>query len=447
MTTLDLDTTDLPLGTVFPDHPYNRMLLELIQAERDGTPPTQEALGELENRRRALWTHANLLKDEDLEGYGRLAARQYGFKVQGNRLDYPWMTSDYRRVDYKSDFFTCDYAQRALVPCTLDHERPRVIVFATGRAFAEKNARLGNIRPDHAVQKARDIMSAQVHLVGSRLVQGYDDGSVQVAAVAYDMVTSEEETPALRIQTLLDPSLLHQVSIRAAERIFGPIIGDFETYPTGRIVRRDGQVLGTPRSDDDILAGLSGLALVGGSVGCIITLQAARWLDALLLEIGARKSVRREAQRCFLIVNLGPTTPIRAAASNLLSVINLQDEFVFAGNHTAPYERRLAAGERRLMPGDPQAEPAESNEWIAAIDAQGTSWRDSTGYRFDPLGTHFGHSIKNYTNTLQAFGVDHVIRRALTHEGGFTLGELVAAAADNGELALPRNDSRGEMPA
>ena len=100
MSEISLDTTDLPLGTVFPDHPYNHLLLKLIRLANGGGTPSQEALAELENHRRALWQHANELKDNDLEGYGRLAAKQYGFKVEGNRLDYPWMTTDYRRVGY-----------------------------------------------------------------------------------------------------------------------------------------------------------------------------------------------------------------------------------------------------------------------------------------------------------------------------------------------------------
>jgi hypothetical protein len=37
-------------------------------------------------------------------------------------------------------------------------------------------------------------------------------------------VTSEIETPALRIQAILDPSFMHPVSRLAAERIFGPCV-------------------------------------------------------------------------------------------------------------------------------------------------------------------------------------------------------------------------------
>lgn len=428
------DTTDLPLGTVFPDHPYNHLLLRLIGVVNDGGTPSQNELAELEKHRAALWAYANKLKDDDLEGYGRLAARQYGFKVEGNRLDYPWMTTDYRRVGYQSDFFTCDRENRTLVPCAIDHSKPRVIVFATGRAFAEKNARLGDLLPNHTVQKARDIMSAQVHLVGSRLVQGYEDNAVQVAAVAYDMVTSEEETPALRIQTLLDPSRLHQVGIRAAERIFGPIIGEFETFPTGRLVRRDGQILGEPKSDDEILAGLSRLVLVGGSVGCIITLQAARWLDALLLELGIRKAVRERARRCFMVVNLGPTTPLQAGETNVLSAINLRDEFVFAGNHIAPYERRVKLGESRLMPENPERPREQCDAWVAALEVGGTVVKGEKGFSFDPSGSHFGHSIKHYTNGLRALGVDQVLRRVLSCEEGFHLGELIEKSIRAGEI-------------
>ena len=436
MTEVNLDTTDLPLGTVFPDAPYNQVLLKAIHAARNGETLSQDRLAELERHRQALWQRSNELKDQDLKAYGRLTAERYGFNVEGDRLCYPWMTADYRRVGYQSDFFTFDREKRALVPFELDHTKPRVIVFATGRAFAEKNARLGSLRPDHAVQKARDVMSAQVHLVRSRLVQA-DDDSVQVAAVAYDMVTNEEETPALRIQALLDSGMLHQVSIRAAERIFGPILGEFETFPTGRIVRRDGCILGTRKSDDEIIEGLSHLALVGGSVGCIITLQAARWLDALLLELGVKESVRAEAQRSFMVVNLGPTTPLRAGPTNLLSVMNLRDEFVFAGNHTAPYERRLSQGERCLMPEDPTNDHDRSNEWTIALDVDGSITPDDTGFRFDPLGTHFGHSLKYYADGLRKLGVNHILRRALARDGAYRLGEMVAEATRSGELDLP----------
>lgn len=441
MTEVRLDTTDLPLGTVFPDAPYNHALVRAIHEARDGATLSQDRLADLESYRQALWQHSNALKDHDLKGYGRLTAERYGFRVEGDRLAYPWMTSDYRRVGYKSDFYTCDREKRTLVPFDLDHSKPRVIVFATGRgrAFAEKNARLGSIGPDHAVQKARDIMSAQVYLVGSRLVHGYGDDNVQVAAVAYDMVTSEEETPALRIQALLDSKMLHQVSIRAAERIFGPIVGDLETFPTGRIVRRDDRILGTPKSDEEIIAGLSRLVLVGGSVGCIVTLQAARWLDALLLELGVKDSVRVEAQRSFMVVNLGPTTPLRAGPTNLLSVMNVRDEFVFAGNHTAPCERRITQGESCLMPEDSTCDRAQSNEWTIALDVDGTPAQDEKGFRFDPLGTHFGHSLKHYTNGLRSLGISHILRRALAREGAFRLGGIMAEAMRSGELNLPGN--------
>jgi len=248
------------------------------------------------------------------------------------------------------------------------------------------------------------------------------------------MVTSEEETPALRIQALLDPDYLHQVSIRAAERIFAPVLGDLETFPTGRIVRRDGRILGSARSEDEILASLSKLVLVGGSVGCVVSLQVARWLDVLLQELGFSESLREEAQRSFLVVNLGPTTPQRGGPTNLLSVVNLRDEFVFAGNHTAPYERRIAAGGPQLMPEQEEGDSSLQSDWTVALEVAGTLTPGEEGLSFDPLGTHFGHSLKHYANGLRPLGVSHLLRRALELDGSFRLGALVSAAREAGEL-------------
>lgn len=424
----ELTATDLPLGTLFPDNPYNRGLLEGIAALKDGQDLAQGRLQELEALRRKLWAETEVAKSRGMGGFARFAANQYGFGVdEDDRLKYPWMTGDYRRIDYSSDYFICDREARTLAPTTIDHDRPRVIVFATGRAFAEKNARLGAISPETATEKARNVMSAQVYLVESRLVSRREDEPVQVAAVAYDMVTSEAETPALRIQAILDPSFLHPVSIRAAERIFGPLLGEFERFPTGRLVRRDGRLIGKAASDEAIIERLSGLVLVGGSVGCIVTLQAARWLDVMMQEAGISEAVREEAARSFLVVNLGPTTPLSAGPrTNLISVVNSRDEFVFAGNSIAPIRERCQARGRSLSSDLADLPEQESHSFSLLLEVAGSLTPKDDGLAFDPLGTHFGHSLKHYANGLRDLNFKSLVDGALARRGAFKVGELVA---------------------
>ncbi len=434
MTNSALTIQDLPLGTVFPDAPYNRLLLEAIASQKAGETVTESSLDALEKTRLALWEQSNALKNQNLRDYGLHTARCYGFAARDGKLDYPWMETEHRRVGYGSNYYTCDLGKKTLVPSSISNDKPRVIVFATGRAFAEKNARLGDITAEDAVEKARNIMSAQVYLVGSRLVPGYQEGDVDVVAVAYDMVTSEEETPALRIQNLLNPDYRHPVSILAAERIFGPMIAEAEAYPTGGLVRRDGRIVGKPLPDEQILANLSGLALVGGSVGCIVSIQAARWLDHLLKELGVSEAVREEAARTFLVINLGPTTPISAGDTNLLSVINLRDEFVFSGNHIEPHEIRAANSGRCIIADEECAETDSATGWTVVLDAPGTLTPTAEGLQFDPLRTHFGHSLKHYANGLRDIGLSSVVGRALAHQGAFRLGELIADAEESGKL-------------
>ena len=434
MTDSTLTIQDLPLGTVFPDAPYNQLLLEAIASQKAGEIVPDLSLAALEQNRLDLWEQSNALKNQNLREYGLHTARCYGFATRDGELDYPWMETEHRRVGYGSNYYTCDLEQKTLVPASISNDKPRVIVFATGRAFAEKNARLGEITAEDAVEKARDIMSAQVYLVGSRLVPGYQEGDVDVVAVAYDMVTSEEETPALRIQNLLNPDYRHPVSILAAERIFGPMIAEAEAYPTGGLVRRDGRIVGKPLPDDQIIANLSGLALVGGSVGCIVSIQAARWLDHLLKELGVSDAVREEAARAFLVINLGPTTPISAGDTNLLSVINIRDEFVFSGNHIEPHEIRAANSGRCVIADEGQSEVSSATGWTVVLDAPGTLTPTADGLHFDPLRTHFGHSLKHYANGLRDIGLSSVVGRALAHQGAFRLGELIADAEESGEL-------------
>jgi len=434
MTNSALAIQDLPLGTVFPDAPYNRLLLEAIASQKAGETVRESALADLEQTRLDLWKQSNALKNKNLREYGLHTARCYGFATRDDELDYPWMETEHRRVGYGSNYYTCDLEQKTLVPASISNDKPRVIVFATGRAFAEKNARLGEISAEDAVEKARDIMSAQVYLVGSRLVPGYREGDVDVVAVAYDMVTSEEETPALRIQNLLNPAYRHPVSILAAERIFGPMIAEAEAYPTGGLVRRDGRIVGKPLPDDQILANLSGLALVGGSVGCIVSIQAARWLDHLLKELGVSEAVREEAARAFLVINLGPTTPISAGDTNLLSVINIRDEFVFSGNHIEPHEIRAAGSGKCVIADEGQSAFSSATGWTVVLDAPGTLTPTAEGLQFDPLRTHFGHSLKHYANGLRHIGLSSVVGRALAHQGAFHVGTLIADAEKAGEL-------------
>ena len=77
------------------------------------------------------------------------------------------------------------------------------------------------------------------------------------------------------------------------------MIAEAEAYPTGGLVRRDGRIVGKPLPDDEIIVNLSGLILVGGSVGCIVSIQAARWLDQLMRELSVSEAVREEAARAF----------------------------------------------------------------------------------------------------------------------------------------------------
>ncbi len=391
--------------------------MQAIASLRAGASITLDEITILEDKRLVLWDEALAIKSQGMAAFGAYAARQYGFGLTDkNRLDFPWMTADYRRIGYDSDYFACDAKEKKLVPVALDTAHKKVIVFATGRAFAEKNARLGSIDPEDATDNARGVMSAQVYLVGSRLVP--NDAHAQVVAMAYDMVTSEEETPALRIQAILDPGFQHQVSIRAAERIFGPLIGELETYPTGMIVRREGRILGRPLADELIIKNLSKVVLVGASVGCIITLQVAFWLDELLIELGVSEVVREEAARAFLIVNLGPTMTLAPPQrTNVISVINKNDEFVVSGNHIAPLVARMEKAGRNFIPDV----SGRSNSFTVVLDVPGTIYfgDKSTDPVFDPLGSHFGHSMKYYTYGFSRYGFSPPDRAGVGPTGWF----------------------------
>lgn len=423
MSNAPLSARDLPLGTIAPDAPYNLMLAETIAAAKQGNEPDDARLDALQTAQTELWSELNQRKAAGMQDYARFAATQYGFAVkESGGVDFPWKFTEHHRVGWESHFYTSNPETKTLDPIELDHSRPRVIVFATGRAFAEQNARLGQLATKEALRNARHVMSAQVYLVGSRLVPDYGAGNTQVAAVAYDMVTSDEETPALRNQAILDPSFTHHASMMAAERIFGPMVGEIETHPTGRFIRYDGQLDGKPLPDDEIINNLSKLVLVGGSVGCVVAHQVWHWLDGILAELQVTETVRNEAMRSFLVVNLGPTTVLgNDGRMNRLSVINRMDEFVFAGNDIDPI---VTASDETGTPYVP-AQGAESSECHVVLDAPATFTNGPDGRVFDPVPTHFGHSMKHYTNGLRDLGLKSLIGKTLDHHGAFALGDLM----------------------
>ena len=422
-----LTARDLPLGTIAPDAAYNVLLAETIAAAKAGNAPSEDQLDQLQLAQSELWSELNARKARGMVDYARFASQQYGFSLNDTGgLDFPWKFTEHHRVGWESHFYTSDPETKSLKPIQLDHSRPRVIVFATGRAFAEQNARLGQLATKEALGNARHVMSAQVYLVGSRLVPDFGSGPAQVAAVAYDMVTSEEETPALRNQAILDPTFTHHASMMAAERIFGTMVGEIETHPTGRFIRYDGQLDGKPLPDDEIINNLSQLVLVGGSVGCVVAHQVWHWLDGILVELGLSASVRDEAMRSFLVVNLGPTTVLPTdPRMNRLSVINRFDEFVFAGNDTASIVTASDAMGSPFVPAENVADESRSSEYHVVLDVPATFHNGPSGRTFDPVPTHFGHSMKHYTNGLRDLGVSSLIGSMLQHHGAFVLGDLI----------------------
>lgn len=429
MSNAPLTSRDLPLGTIAPDAPYNILLAETIASAQDGNAPTEDQLDRLQAAQGDLWTELNARKSRGMFEYARFAAGQYGFSLDDSgALEFPWKFTEHHRVGWDSHFYTSDPATKTLTPIQLDNSRPRVIVFATGRAFAEQNARLGELATKEALKNARHVMSAQVYLVGSRLVPDFASGSAQVAAVAYDMVTSEEETPALRTQAILDPSFTHHAAMMAAERIFGPMVGEIETHPTGRFIRYDGELDGKPLPDDEIINNLSQLVLVGGSVGCVVAHQVWHWLDGILTELKVSETVRDEAMRSFLVVNLGPTTMLQTdPRMNRLSVINRFDEFVFAGNDVAPIAAAADDLGSPFVPAGDSTGGTRSSEYHVVLDVPATFFGGPEGRIFDPVSTHFGHSMKHYTNGLRDLGVSDVIGQTLQRHGAFVLGDLIDA--------------------
>ena len=422
---------DLPLGTVAASAPYNQLLARAIAAEQAGHVLTDRELAALEETRENLWDELNAEKARGMTAYAKRAAGAYGFSLDGRgALVFPFQETDHHRVGYESHFFESDPETRTLVPASIDHARKRVIVFATGRAFAERNARLSHLTRNESLRNARNVMSAQVYLTGSRLVADYPGGATQVVAVAYDMVASEEETPAMRIQSILDPRFMHPVSVMAAERIFGEMIADADRHPNGTLVRSDGKICGKPLPEEQIIQNLSRLVLVGGSVGCCVVHQVIRWLEEMLKDLGVAEAPRIAALKSTLTIHLGPTTVLPAQEHcNRLSVVGKHDEFVFAGNDTAPI---LGHSERsgRTVVQDPLAD----GSLHVVLDVPATISQGPEGRCFDPIGTHFGHSMKHYANGLKSLGCGSVVETVLNHEGPHRLGDVINELRSSGQL-------------
>ena len=426
---------DLPLGTIADTARYNLLLAESIESLEDGNVISPERIEELERARHDLWSELQARKDQGMEEYARFVAGQYGFAVDSqDKLAFGWKSEGHGRVGYESDYYRSDPQLKKLVPTPLDHTRPRIIIFSTGRAFAEKNARLTHLSSEEALEHARFVMSAQGHLVQSRLVPAEQREQIQVAAFAYDMVESDQEVPAIRMQMLLDPDFIHPVAAMTAERVFGDWIAEAEFNSNGTLARHNGAIQGKARPDDEIIQGLNGLILVGGSIGCVMAFQAARWLERMLDELGVSEKVRLTAIRSFLLLNLGPTTVIPADSPfNRIDVINTADEFVFAGNNVASTINRANETGSCLVP-DP--EPS-GHGFSLVFEGPGSVFDTPEGKVFSPDSTHFGHSMKFYANWLRDIGFPSVIERTLQTQGALDLEAIFQSATGEGELKLP----------
>ena len=65
------------------------------------------------------------------------------------------------------------------------------------------------------------------------------------------------------------------------------------------------------------------------------------------------------------------------------------------------------------------------------LDVPATIYEGPDGRVFDPIATHFGHSMKHYTNGLRDLGVNSLIGQVFEQRGAFVLGDLI-------ETWLPR---------
>jgi hypothetical protein len=433
MSTGKIAVRDLPLGMLAETARYNLLVVESIQILEAGKEISAQRIEELEKSRDDLWREIQNRQGMGMREYARFVAGRYGFEIdEKDHLTFGWKSEGHNRIGYQSDFYKSDPQLKQLVPTQLDHTRPRIIVFSTGRAFAERNARLEHLSREAAMDHARFVMAAQAHLVESRLVPTEQQGRTQVVAFAYDMVESDQEVPAIRIQMLLDPDFIHPVAAMASERVFGNLIAVAEFNSNGTLVRHKGIIQGQPRSDDEIIDRLSGLILVGGSIGCVMAFQAVQWLDRMLGELGVAERVRETASQSFLLLNLGPTTVLpENSPFNRIDVINTVDEFVFAGNNVAPIIGKARDTGSCLVPG-----PAPPGHLFSLVfDGPGSVSDTPEGKVFDPDATHFGHSMKFYTNWIRDIGFPSVIDRTLQTQGAVDLGAIIQWAESEGKLS------------
>ncbi len=432
-----LSIEDLPLGLIAPEAPYNALLARGIKAREDGNSLSRQEMDEIEQRRREVWSEIQAMKDRGMKHYSRYVARQHEFSYDEQGLHFDWKKTDFKRIGYESNYYASDAETKTLVPVELDPEGPRVIVFASGRAFAERNVRLLHLSPEEAMEHARYIMAAQCHLARSRLVLNAGSDGPQVAAFAYDMVTSEFEIPAMRLQSILDPDFIHPVSMTTAERVFGNLIADAEFTERGTFVRKDHKILGKPLADAEIIDRLNGLVLVGGSVGCVVTIQATLYLRQLLTELAVSDPVVDQAMSSFLIINLGPTTILPVdPCTNHLAVINMSDEFVFAGLDVGPLIAKAKASGHCLVANQKPTPSGSSRDVSIILDGPGTTYEGPEGKVFDPDGTHFGHSLKHYFTDLRDRGFANLLERVFQTRGAFNIADLMHEAEAHGEVNL-----------
>ncbi|MDF1663834.1 MAG: hypothetical protein P1V97_18835 [Planctomycetota bacterium] len=432
---------ELPLGVVFPDDEYNAHLCKAIAAMETKQPELAE-IKAIEEKREAIWNRIQELKDKGMRGFAQHVSTQYQFQLRDDgALNYPWQDCDFVRVPGTSQFYTCHPETKAFEARDLDHDRPKVILFATGRAFAQRNARLLHLTTEESIQNACGIMSAQIHLLRSRLIPQKDG---QLLAYAYDMVKSEFETPALRLQSILDPDFIHEGAKRSAERVFGPLIAEAEFDRAGRFKRENGVIVGEKRSSEDMLKRIQNTVLVGGSVGCVIVGQATRHLVSLLEELKVDSETVDEVMKSLTICNFGPTTHIPIDSRiNYLAFINRHDEFVYAGHNTGPYLKESKATNSILISHDSPENAKESRHWTALIEGPGVSFPGADGELvFDPDATHFGHNMKQYMNILKERGFQALFSDILGQPKSYCLGASLDALIQSNKLDVtPKPDA------
>lgn len=448
MTARQLSVTDLPLGAVLPDHPYNLQVKRGIETLEGQKALAAHEIREIAEHRRDIWGRIQAMKDRGMEEYSRHVGRGYGLSFDDKgQLVFPWKRGGYNRIGYESDYYAGDAKTRKLRALQLDSRRPRIIVFATGRAFAERNARLRHLSAEEAMENARSIMSAQSHLVRSRLLADRGQSGGQVGALAYDMVTSEMETPAIRIENILDRTFVHPVSMSLAERIFGRLIAKADLSPRGTFVRENGRIRAQLRSDAEVLENLSALVLLGASVGCLLVLQTMVCLGRLLDELGGSPALVAEALGRILLISLGPTTHLAIDPRlNHLAVVNMFDEFVFAGHNVAS---RIAAAKTAgicLVPGREGEGAVTARDLTLVFDGPSTVYERPEGWVFDPDGSHFGHSLTHYCNELRDRGFGKVLERIFALSGPVHLGEVIADAEAAGEINLELDGAGPRRP-